>query len=160
MKNLALILVLAFFSIATFGQKVDLSGKWMLNREISELGPRFSLAPESLTVEHARKTLDMTSTTEFNGLEYQISQHLSLNGKACENKGFNDSVTSSTATYDKKSGILTIVTRGTVQGSGYTLTQTMSLKEGKLIVASEADSEMGTMNETFVFDKFLQNSMN
>ena len=160
MKHLALILVLASFSITTFGQKVDFSGKWMLNREISELGPQFSLAPESLTVEHSRKTLDMTSTTEFNGQEYQISQHLTLDGKACENKGFNDSVTSSTATYDKKSGIVTIVTRGTVQGSDYTLTQTMSLKEGMLVVASEAVSDMGTMNETFVFDKFLQNSVN
>jgi len=160
MKNLALILVLAFFSVATFGQKVDFSGKWMLNREISELGPQFSLAPQSLTVEHSRKTLDMTGTTEFNGLEYQISQHLTLDGKACENKGFNDSVTSSTATYDKKSRIITIVTRGSVQGSDYTLTRTMSLKEGKLVVASEAASDMGTMNEIFVFDKFLQNSMN
>jgi hypothetical protein len=155
MKNLALFLVLASFSIAAFGQKVDFSGEWTLNREISELGSQFSLAPESLRVEHARRTLDMTGTTEFNGLEYQISQHLTLDGKTCENKGFNDSVTSSTAAYDKKSGIITIVTRGAMQGSRYTLTRTLSLKEGQLVVTSEAVSDMGTMNETFVFDKFL-----
>jgi hypothetical protein len=160
MKNLALILIIGSISVSAAGQRVNFSGTWRLNREKSELGPRFSLAPKILTVDHRRKILDLTSETEFNGEVYQISQHFTLDGNECENKGFNDSVTHSTASYDKKSGILTIVTRGSVQDSGYTLTQTLSLQGGSLVITSEALSDMGEMNEIFVFDKFLPNQAN
>jgi hypothetical protein len=155
MKHPALILIFSFISASTFGQRVNFSGAWMLNQEKSELGPRFSLAPQTLTADHTRKILDLTSETEFNGEEFQIRQHFTLDGKDCENKGFMDSVTHSTASYNKKSGILTIVTRGSVQGSNYTLTRTLSLQDGSLVITSDALSDMGEMNEIFVFDKFL-----
>jgi len=35
----------------------------------------------------------------------------------------------------------------------YTLTQVMSMKDGNLVMESEAASDMGEMFETFVFDK-------
>lgn len=153
MKHFALILSLAFLSAAGFGQRVNFSGEWKLNEAKSELGPQFSLAPKTLSVDHKRKTLDLTSVTEFNGGEYQNRQHFTLDGEECENTGFMDSVTKSTASYNKKTRMLTIVTKGSVQGSGYTLTQTMSMKDGNLVVASEATSDMGEMTETYVFDR-------
>lgn len=153
MKQFALIISFAFLSSLAFGQRVNFSGEWKLNEAKSELGPQFSLAPNVLTVEHKRKTLDLVSVSEFNGEEYESTQHFTLDGEECENTGFMDSVTKSTASYDKKAKILTIVTRGSVQGSGYTLTQTMSMKEGSLVVISEAESDMGEMAETYVFDK-------
>ncbi len=160
MKHPALVFLLVFLSATAIGQRVNFSGTWKLNEEKSELGPRFSLAPDTLRVDHTRKTLDLIRVSEFNGEVYRISQHLTLDGKACENIGFMDSVTRSEATWDRKSKILTIVTRGSMQDASYTLTQTISLKEGSLVVTSQAASEMGLMNETFVFDKFLKNDMN
>ena len=64
-----------------------------------------------------------------------------------------ESVTKSTANFDKKAKTITIVTKGSVEGMDYTLTQVMSMKEDKMVVESEATSDMGEMFETFVFDK-------
>ena len=153
MKNFVFILALAFLSATAFGQKVNLSGDWKLNEDKSELGYEFSLAPSAMKVEHTKKTLDLTSVSEWDGQEIENKQHFTLDGEVCENVGFAESVTKSTANYDKKAKTLTIVTNGSVEGMDYTLTQVMSMKEGSMVVESEAASDMGEMFETFVFDK-------
>ena len=153
MKNILFIIALTFLSASAFGQKVNFSGEWKLNDSKSELGYEFSLAPKTMTVEHTKKTLDMTSLDEFDGQEYETKEHFTLDGEVCENPGFMDSITKSTASFDKKAGTLKIVTNGEVQGMEYTHIQVMSLKEGQLVVESEAASDMGEMFETFVFDK-------
>jgi len=153
MKNLVFIIALAFLSATAFGQKVNFSGEWKLNEGKSELGYEFSLAPKAMTVEHTKKTLDLTNVSDWDGQEYESKAHYTLDGEVCENPGFEDSVTKSTAGYDKKTKTLKIVTNGEVQGMSYTLTQVMSMKEGNLVMESEAASDMGEMFETFVFDK-------
>ncbi len=153
MKNFVFILALAFLSATAFGQKVKFSGDWKLNEDKSELGYEFSLAPSAMKVEHTKKTLDLTSVSEWDGQEIENKQHFTLDGEVCENVGFAESVTKSTANYDKKAKTLTIVTNGSVEGMDYTLTQVMSMKEGSMVVESEAASDMGEMFETFVFDK-------
>lgn len=153
MKNFVFMIALAFLSATAFGQKVNFSGKWKLNEGKSELGYEFSLAPKAITVEHTKKTLDLTNVSEWDGQEYESKQHYTLDGEVCENTGFMESVTKSTANYDKKTKTLKIVTTGSVEGSDYTLTQTFSMKEGNMVVHSEAASDMGELFETFVFDK-------
>jgi len=153
MKNFVFIVALAFLSGSAFGQKVNFSGDWSLNDEKSELGYEFSLAPKAMTLEHTKKTFDMTSTSEWDGQEVEAKNHFTLDGEVCENPGFEGAVTKSTAVFDKKAKNLTIITDGEVQGMGYTLTQVYSMNEGNLIVESEAASDMGEMVETFVFDK-------
>jgi hypothetical protein len=153
MKNFVFILALAFLSATAFGQKVNLSGDWKLNESKSELGYEFSLAPKAMKVEHTKKTLDLTSTSEWDGQEVESKSHFTLDGKVSENVGFAESVTKSTASFDKKAGTLKIVTNGSVEGMDYTLTQVMSMKDGNLHVESEAASDMGEMVETFVFEK-------
>jgi len=153
MKNFIFIIALAFLSSTAFGQKVNFSGEWKLNESKSELGYEFSLAPIAMTVEHSKKTLDMTSVSEWDGQEIESKSHYTLDGEISENVGFAESVTKSTASFDKKAGSLKIVTNGSVEGMDYTLTQTMTMKEGSLVVESEAASDMGEMVETFVFDK-------
>ena len=153
MKNLLFIITLALLSSTAFGQRANFSGDWKLNEGKSVLGDQFSLAPKTLNVVHKRKTFDLISMSEFNGESVEGNQHLTLDGEECENPGFMDSVTKSTALYDKKAKTLTVVTKGSVQGYDYTLTQTFSMKEGNLVVESEAASDMGEMAETFVFDK-------
>ncbi|MDF1573671.1 MAG: hypothetical protein P1P86_00575 [Bacteroidales bacterium] len=153
MKNSVFIFALAFISAGVFGQKVNFSGEWKLNDQKSELGDQFSLAPLAMTVEHKKKTLDLTNISEWDGQEYESKTHYTLDGAECENIGFMESVTKSTAAFDKKAKTLTIVTKGSVEGMDYTLTQVMSMNEGSLLVESEAASDMGEMFETFVFDK-------
>ena len=153
MKNFVFILALAFLSATAFGQKVKFSGDWKLNEDKSELGYEFSLAPSAMKVEHTKKTLDLTSVSEWDGQEIENKQHFTLDGEVCENVGFAETVTKSTANYDKKAKTITIVTNGSVEGMDYTLTQVMSMKEGSMVVESEAASDMGEMFETFVFDK-------
>ena len=132
---------------------MNFSGEWKLNEGKSSLGDQFSLAPNTLNVVHKKKTLDLTTMSNFNGEDIEGKQHLTLDGEECENVGFGESVTKSTALYDKKAKTLTVVTKGSVQGYDYTLTQTMSMKDDNLVMVSAAASDMGEMNETFVFDK-------
>jgi len=153
MKNFVFIIALAFLSATTFGQKVKFSGDWKLNEDESELGYEFSLAPKTMKVEHTKKTLDITSVSEWDGQEIESKAHYTLDGEVSENPGFEDSVTKSTAGYDKKTKTLKVVTDGEVQGMSYTLTQIFSMKDDKLNVESEAASDMGEMFETFVFEK-------
>jgi hypothetical protein len=153
MKNFVFVIALAFLSVTAFGQKVNFTGEWKLNEQKSMLGDQFSLAPKTLTVDHTKKTLDLKNVNEFDGQEYISEQHYTLDGKECENTGFMESLTKSTVTVDKKAKTLTIVTNGSVQGSDYTLIQTMSMKDGNLVMEAEASSDMGEMMETYVFEK-------
>ena len=153
MKKFSFIIALALVSALSFGQRANFSGDWKLNEGKSLLGDQFSLAPKTLNVVHKKKTFDLTSMSEFNGESVEGKQHLTLDGEECENVGMMESVTKSTALYDKKAKTLTVVTKGSVQGYDYTLTQTFSMKEGNLVVESEATSDMGEMAETYVFDK-------
>lgn len=153
MKNFVFILALAFLSATAFSQKVNFSGEWKLNEDESELGYEFSLAPKAMKVEHTKKTLDLTNTSEWDGQEYESEQHFTLDGAECENIGLMESVTKSTANFDKKAKTITIVTKGSVEGMDYTHTQVISMKDDKMVVESEATSDMGEMFETFVFDK-------
>jgi len=153
MKNFVFIIALAFLSATAFGQKVNFSGEWTLNENESELGYEFSLAPKSMTLKHTKKTFDQANVSEWDGQEVQAEYHYTLDGEVCENPGFEGSVTTSTAVFDKKAKTLKIVTDGEVQGMEYTLTQVFSMKDDNLVVESEAASDMGEMVETFVFDK-------
>ena len=80
MKNFVFIIALAFLSATAFGQKVKFSGDWKLNEDKSELGYEFSLASKTMTVEHTKKTLDVTSVREWDGQEIETKAHYTLDG--------------------------------------------------------------------------------
>ena len=153
MKKSAIVLALVLLSTLAIGQKVNYSGEWKLNEAKSELGHEFTLAPAIMILTHTRKTLDLKTFSVFEGQEVISEQHYTLNGKECENPGFMDSVTKSTAHVDKKTKAIRIITSGSVEGMDYTLTQNISLREDNLIVQSEAVSDMGELVETQVYDK-------
>ena len=153
MKNFVFIIALAFLSVTAYGQKPNFSGDWKLNESKSELGYEYSLAPKAMKIEHTKKTLDLTRVLEFNGQEIEDKQHYTLDGAVCENTGFMESVTKSTANFDRKTKSLKIVTEGSFQEMDYIHTQIMTMKDGNLAVASEVAADMGEMVETFVFEK-------
>ena len=153
MKNLVCIIAFTILSASAIGQKVNFSGEWSLNEGKSQLGYEMSLAPKAMTLEHTKKIFHQTLTSEWDGMEYETENHYTLDGEISENPGFEGTVTKSTADFDKKAKTLKIVTDGEVQGMAYTLTQVFSMKDGNLVVESEATSDMGELFETFVYDK-------
>ncbi len=153
MKNFVFIIALAFLSATAFSQKVKFSGEWKLNESKSELGYDFSFAPKIKTVEHTKKTLDVTNVNEWDGQEYVSKMHYTLDGEVTENVGLMESVTKSTATFDKKTNTIKIITKGSYEGGEYTSTQIMVMKEENLVVAFTGASDMGEMVEKYVFDK-------
>jgi len=154
MKNIAFVLALVLFSSVAIAQKVNYSGEWKLNESKSDLGYDFSMAPASITVKHTRKALDMKTVNVWDGQEMVRESHLTLDGKECENVGFAESVTQSTAEVDKKTKAILITTKGEADGVGaWTSRQHMTMKEGNLVIAFEAASDMGEIAETYVFDK-------
>ncbi len=154
MKNIAIVLALVLFSSVAIGQKVNYSGDWKLNESKSELGYDFSMAPASISVDHSKKTLDLKTTNVWEGQEMVSESHFTLDGKEVTNIGFGDSETVSTAVADKKTKDITIVTNGDAEGIGeWTSTQVVSIKDGNLVIAFEAASDMGELVETYVFDK-------
>ena len=153
MKNLAIAFALVLFSSVAIAQKVNYSGEWELNEDKSELGAEFSLAPASITVKHAKKTLDMKIVNVWDGQEIVFDQHYTLNGKETENIGFAESVTKSTAVVVKETKAIKIVTNGSAEGMDFTITQVISLKDGNLVVEAEAVTDMGDLIETYVYDK-------
>jgi hypothetical protein len=153
MKRIVFVIAFVLFSLLAIGQKANYSGEWKLNEAKSELGNEFSLAPARITMKHTRKTLDMQIVTIWDGQEIVNDQHYTLNGKEVENIGFAESVTKSTAEVDKKSKAIKIVTKGSAEGMEYTLTQVISLKDGNLIMNSEAVSGMGELIETYIYSK-------
>jgi len=154
MKNFALILALVLFSSVAIGQKVNYSGEWKLNNSKSELGYDFSMAPASLSVKHAKKTLDLKTVNVWDGQEYETESHFTLDGKETENVGIGESVTKSTAEVVKATKAIKIITNGNADGIGdWTSTQVMFMKDGQLVIEFEAASDMGEIAETYVFDK-------
>lgn len=154
MKNFAFVLALVLFSSVAIAQKVNYSGDWKLNESKSELGYDFSMAPASLAIEHTKKTLDLKTVNVWDGQEIASESHLTLDGKECENIGMGETATISTAVVEKKTKAITIETNGSSEGIGdWTSIQVMSMKDGNLVIEFEAASNMGSIAETYVFDK-------
>jgi hypothetical protein len=154
MKNIIFVFALVFLSATAFSQKVNFTGEWKLNKEKSELGDQFSLAPQSLKIAHTKKTLDLEKFAEIQGQEFETKEHFTLDGKECVNVGLGESETKSTAAWNKKTKKMIIETAGAMEdGSEYSMAQEISLKEGALVIDMTAGSDFGEMFETYVFDK-------
>ena len=133
---------------------MNYSCEWKLNKSKSELGYDFSLAPNSVSVKHTKKTLDLKTVNVWDGQEIVRESSFTLDGKENENIGFGESVTKSTAVVVKETKAIKIVTNGSSENVGdWTSTQIISIKDGNLVIQFEAASDMGGIAETYIFDK-------
>ena len=153
MKQTVFVLTLLLFSSATIAQKVKFSGEWILNEDKSELGREYSLAPASISIKQTRKLLVINSVHIWKDQALYSEQRFTLDGKESKNAGFGDSTTLSTAKMNRESKTIKIVTQGRAEGLDYTFTQDISLREGHLVVNARAETALGELLETFVFDK-------
>jgi len=154
MRAIVFAIALAVSSAAAFGQKVNFSGDWKFNNELSEQGDQFSLAPNSIVVKHTRKTLEMERNSTWDGQDFSTNDFFTLDGKECENPGMMASIKKSTATYDKKTQTLTISSYVELEdGTEVEIVEELEMEGSKLIINSSVASSYGDLFEKFVFDK-------
>lgn len=154
MKNIVFVIALVVLSAAGYGQKVNFSGDWKFNSELSELGDQFSLAPNSVVVKHTKKTLEMERNSTWDGQDFTTNDFFTLDGKECENPGMMDSIKKSTATYDKKTQKLTITSYVELEdGTEVEIIEEIKMEGENLVIESSVASSYGDMLEKFVFDK-------
>ena len=154
MKNIAFVIALVVLSSAGYGQKVNFSGDWKFNTELSELGDQFSLAPNSIVVKHTKKTLEMERNSTWDGQDFTTKDFFTLDGKECENPGMMDSIKKSTATYDRKTKKLTITSYVELEdGTEVEIIEEIKMEGAYLVIDSSVSSSYGDMFEKFVFHK-------
>lgn len=154
MKNLVFLVALVLLSTTAFAQKVNFSGSWKFNSDLSLQGDQFSLAPNSMGITHTKKILEVERNNTWEGQDYTTNDVFTLDGKECENPGFMTSVKISTATYDRKAKKLTILSNINLDdGTEVEITEEMTMDEERLVVNTFVSSTYGDMSEKFVFDK-------
>ena len=154
MKNIVFVIALVLISSTSFSQKGNLSGNWKLNSEKSEIGDQFSLAPDNLVVKHSKKALELEKNGSMQGEEYTLSDVYTLDGEECENPGWMDQVKKSTATFDKKTKVLKIISKIPLDDGGEVeLVEEIVLDGENLVIESSAYTAYGDLVERFIFDK-------
>lgn len=154
MKRLVYLIMLVLISSAGFGQKANFSGNWKINKEKSELGDQFSMAPNTIIVNHKRKSLEVEKHGDFQGEEYTTNDLFTLDGKECENPGWMESVKTSTAVWNKKTKVLNINSNILLEdGSDVEIIEEWGMNGDNLVIEVSASSSYGDMEERFVFDK-------
>jgi hypothetical protein len=153
MKKIIYLFALALIASSGFGQKVDFSGKWKINREKSQLGEEFSMAPNEIILEQGRKSLSVERHSSWQGEDFSFTDNFTLDGKECENPGWMDTVKKSTAVWAGKK-VLKITTKIPTQDGGeMTITEEYKLDGDNLSIKTFASSSYGEMTEVYVFDK-------
>ncbi len=154
MRNLVFSIALLLAVSSSYSQKVNFSGSWKINEELSEMGDQFSLAPNSIVLKHSRKTLEFEKNSSFQGQDYTTNDVFTLDGKECENPGWMDSIKKSTALFDKKTKTLKITSIIPMDdGSDAEIIEELVMDGEQLVIESTASSIYGELIERFVFDK-------
>ena len=154
MKKIVYFIALVLITSNAFGQKGNLSGEWKINWEESQLWEQFSLAADSMTVKHKRKTFEVERIYDFQGAVSTTKDVLTLDGKVCENSGMRGAVKKSTAVWDKKTKVLTISSKMQMnRGGNMEILEEFFINGDNLILESTVSSNRGEMVERFVFDR-------
>ena len=153
MKKIVYLFTLVIISSSVFGQ-VDFSGTWKINKEKSELGMEFSMAPNELILEHGENSLLAVRHSTFNGEDFTFTDKLTLDGKECENPGWRDSIKKSTAVWSDDNKVLTVESKIPMQDGGeMTIIQKYKMEGENLSIETSASSSYGDLTEHFIFEK-------
>lgn len=155
MKKTIYFLLISLMAAPVFGQKVNFSGTWMINREKSELNADFSFAPDKVILTQDKKALSVERHSTWQGEKHQFTSNFTLDGAECENPGFMEgTITKSTAVWGDDKKTLTITTKAPMQDGGeMSIVAVYTLAGDNLSIKSTANSDYGEMIETYVFDK-------
>lgn len=153
MKKLVFLFVAIF--IGTFvSAQTDFSGSWKLDKSKSTLNDQFSMAPNEIIIEQDGNVLKVEKHSSFQGNAYTTNDEFSLDGKECENEGWQGSKKKSTAVWSDDKNSLTIKsTIPTQNGEKMTLTEVYKMDGNDMVLVAGASSSWGDMEETMVFGK-------
>ncbi len=157
MKKLGLVVTMALLSVSFLNvsaiAQTDFSGEWKLNKSESKVSEQFSMAPETIKITQEGNNIHIVRLLNMQGQSFPVEEKFTLDGKECENSGFQGSTKKSTVNWsdDKKS----LVVNTKIQGDFGSMDskQVYSMTEGKLKVESEFSSNQGDVNETWVLAK-------
>ncbi len=153
-STLFILVLLSSISISTTAKSADFSGNWKLDESKSTLNEQFSMAPYKLIIVHEKSTLKTEKHSSFQGQDFTFSDTLTLDGKECINKGWQDSEKKSTAVWSENKQSLVVTSKINMgDGGEMTIIETYSLKNNNLSVLVSASSSFGDMSETHIFNK-------
>jgi hypothetical protein len=154
MKKIVFLLATFLVSVIANAQGTDFSGTWKLNSSKSKLNADFSMAPKSIIIVQSGNDLQVEKHSSFQDQEFVTTDKLTLDGKECMNKGFQDTPKKSTANWsdDKKS--LKIISKFSIgDGGDMTITEVYKMDGANFVIESAASSSYGEMAETMFYDK-------
>jgi len=154
MKKNLYFLALILVTTASFGQKVDFSGSWKINKEKSELGDQYSMAPNNIILVQEDNSLSVERHSTWQGQERTTNDKLTLDGQECENPGWGDSIKKSTAVWTEDGSVLKITTKIPMRDGGeMSVIEEYKMEGDNLVIVSSRSSSFGDSSERFVFDK-------
>ena len=153
MKRLVFLTTALLFAIFASAQ-TDFSGSWKLNKSKSTLNDQFSMAPNEIIIEQDGNVLKVEKHSSFQGNDFTTNDEFTLDGKECENEGWQGSKKKSTATWSGDKSMLTIKSKIPIQnGEEMSLTEVYKMDGGDMVLVAGASSSWGDMEETMVFSK-------
>jgi len=154
MKKIIYLLILVLFSSSGFGQAIDFSGRWKINREKSRLGQEFTMAPNAIILEQEENTLSVERHASFQGEDFSFTDKFTLDGMECENPGWMETIKKSTAVWAEDSQVLKVTTKIPMQDGGeMIIMETYRMEADTLSIETFASSDYGEMTEVYVFDR-------
>jgi hypothetical protein len=151
-----IVIFFAAFVISTLAgaQGTDFSGNWKLNSTKSNLNAEFSFAPKEVKVAMKDNDLRIEKLSSFQDQDYTSIDTLTLDGKECINRGFQDTQKKSTVVWSEDKNSLKITSKMSIgDGGELTIIEVYKIDGGNLIIESNATSSYGELIETMVYDK-------
>ncbi|MFN8257631.1 MAG: hypothetical protein U0W24_18185 [Bacteroidales bacterium] len=159
--SLLALLGLSFKTTVATAQSPDFSGTWTYNESKSVIPEgRFRGAALKLVLTQDANNLAVERTSKGrDGAERKSNEKYTLDGKECENQGFQNNVRKSTVNWSSDQKKLNISSVMTFNREGETMqmksTETWSLSEDLLTLTIEVISSTpnGDMKQTLIYDR-------
>lgn len=153
--NIAFLLPVACFTVASFGQHPDFSGTWKLNESESTLDQVYSFAPLEITIEQAGQEMITTRVSEYQGNRIVRSSSYVLEGTNISTDRFQGAEVTSTAQWIDEGKALEIVTSfEKMDGGPLTITSVYSMKGDQLVISNAVEGgPISRDPETWVFHR-------
>lgn len=151
--------LILFSSINTFAQKANFSGEWKLNESKSELGQFGGWTARTVKAEQKDDAMVIVRTTPgFNGGDpVTTTITLTFDGKVVESEGFGGAKRKSTAKWSDDGQTLTVNSTTNFERDGQSFelksTESWTLKDGMLTIATNTSSPRGEMATKAVYSK-------
>jgi hypothetical protein len=112
------------------------------------------MAPKEMIVVQNGNDFKAEKHSAFQDQEFTTTDKLTLDGKECINKGFQDAEKKSTAVWSDDKASLKVTSKMSIgDGGEMTIIEVYKMDGSNLIIESKSSSSFGDLDETMVFDK-------